>query len=459
MDIVNLIAALAVLAALAAYGLTQRSATLTVKVYLFGAILVVGAVVCIALLRAAGMIEATWLFDAVLFVLVVLLPLGLVPLLASEQRQDRHLKLLRTSAKMLIPTVERQDLLHEVLDLAHAAVHVDSSSIMLLDQKTRELYFATARAIDPGRTKDYRIPLDHPAIREVWSGQGPIIVPDVAEVPAFRQVLVREGLRSFFGIPMITRGRLVGFLNVHRTRVSELRSDELEVLTALASQAAVAMDVARLHADSQRRYLDTISALASAIEVNDPYTMGHSRRVAAISRGLAKEMELAADVREAVEVAALLHDVGKIGISPSVLRKLGRLTQAERTEVRSHPVLGALVLREVKALGDVAPSVLYHHEWWDGSGYPYGLRGEEIPLPARVIAVADAYEVITSGRPYRAARQPEEAMAEMKRMAGRQFDPEVVDALVRLESRGEVPEATAMPELAVGDLRGSAAVS
>ena len=260
-----------------------------------------------------------------------------------------------------------------LLDVVHAAVKVDGSSIMLLDPETRELRFAVTRGIDRRLTREHRLSLDHPAIAELWPGQGPLIIRDVEQVPAFRGLLVRSAIRSFFAFPMVTRDTLVGFLNVHRTRVSDLRADEIDLLTTMATQAAVAFNQSRLYADLRHRYLDTVSVLAWAMEVNDPYTLGHSRRVAAISRSLAEELDLPRSTREAVEVAALLHDIGKLGVSNQTLRKLGQLSPEERVEVRTHASLGALVLREVDTLRDILPAVLYHHERWDGGGYPKGL--------------------------------------------------------------------------------------
>lgn len=451
-----MIAAAIVMAAVAVYGFTQRPASRVLRVYLQCAEVLLAAVVASGLLGAAGVVQAGWLFGGLIIALVLLVPAGLVFLARIDRQEQRQAHLLRAAATLLMPTSDLHVLLNQVLDIAQAAVHVDSSSIMLLNPETRELRFAATRGLDPSRTGAYHLSLDHPTIAALWPGRGPLIVPDVDKVPAFRQLLVRKDLRSFFGIPMVTRDTLVGFLNVHRTRPSTLKQEEIELLTALASQAAVAINTSRLYADLQRRYLDTISALASAIEVKDPQTLGHSRRVAAICRLLAAEMDLDAATRETLEVTALLHDIGKIGISGTLLSKLGALSPEERTEVRSHPMLGTLVLREVKALHEVLPSVLHHHERWDGTGYPYGLRGEAIPLPARIVAVADAYEVMTAGRSYRKARSPEMAIAEIKREAGRQFDPAVVDALVKLYEQGKLPDVEGLGE-PVGEPSQSAA--
>ncbi|MHB1006234.1 MAG: HD-GYP domain-containing protein [Chloroflexota bacterium] len=426
-------------AAFAVYGVIKHPASGGMRTYLQMAVVLLVATVVVAALRVADLMPAASLLGASLLGFVLLAMGGFLYTLYAQVEEARQTRLLRTAASLLIPTSDLEVLLDQVLDIAHAAVKVDGSSIMLLDPETRQLRFAATRGIDRRLTREYRISLDHPAISELWPGQGPLIIRDVEKVPAFRAILVRSAIRSFFGIPLVTRDTLVGFLNVHRTRVSNLRPEEIALLSVLASQAAVAINQSRLNADLRHRYLDTVSVLASAMEVNDPYTLGHSRRVAAISRLVAEELGLSRSTREAVEVAALLHDIGKLGVSNQTLRKLGQLSPEERVEVRTHASLGALVLREADTLRDILPAVLHHHERWDGTGYPKGLAGEAIPLIARVIGAADAYEVMMAGRSYREARRPAAAIAEMKREAGRQFDPNVVNALVRLYERGALP--------------------
>ncbi len=425
---------------------TSRRRGVSLHLLLRGAGVLLLATALASGLVAGGMVTAEAAFLTLALAVVLVIAASLPAVVSSEERRDKQLLLTRTAATILVPTTEPQPLLERVLDLAHASVHVDSSSIMLLAPETRQLRFAATRGLDLTRVRSYAVSLDNPAIAQLWGGQGPLVVPDVQAEPAFRRLLVRADLRSFFGMPMVARGTLVGFLNVHRTRPSLLSPDDLQALTVLAAQAASAILTSRLYADLQRRYLDTISALASAVEVNDPFTLGHCRRVAQVARLLAQEINLDHGTVEQVEVVALLHDVGKLGVGDAVLRKLGRLTPEEAQTMRSHAQLGAAVLRDVEALRDIAPSILHHHERWDGTGYPSGLRGTATPLAARLVAVADAYEVMTAGRPYRQARSAVDAVEEAKRMAGRQFDPTVVDALVRLHERGELPPPSGLAD-------------
>jgi putative nucleotidyltransferase with HDIG domain len=187
-----------------------------------------------------------------------------------------------------------------------------------------------------------------------------------------------------------------------------------------------------------------LSILSRAIEARDPYTRGHSVRVTAISEAIARRLGWDEGRLELLKVGGPLHDVGKLGVSEEVLAKPGRLDEQELAQIREHPKLGARILLRVAALRGALPYVLYHHERWDGAGYPTGRAGEQIPLEARVLAVADAFDAMTSDRPYRPALDREEALAEVARCAGTQFDPEIVRIFLELFAEpAELPAAAA----------------
>ncbi len=203
----------------------------------------------------------------------------------------------------------------------------------------------------------------------------------------------------------------------------------------------VARQTYQRYTDLRAAYTDAVRSLVAAIEAKDPYTKGHSVRVAEVSTALAGEMGLSVERIERVEVAALLHDLGKIGISPEILSKAEGLTSAEYEEIKRHPDIGAHILGKGSFFEEVVPIVRYHHEKIDGTGYCEGLVGDGIPLEARVLAVADSYDAMTSQRPYRSALTDAEALFELQGNAGSQFDSDVVDAFVRLSTRGAIPEA------------------
>ncbi len=185
-------------------------------------------------------------------------------------------------------------------------------------------------------------------------------------------------------------------------------------------------------------FMSAIASLAAAIDERDPYTRGHSERVTEYSMAIADEMGLDPKVKEEVQVAALLHDIGKIGIDDSVLRKPGRLTEAEFRQIKEHPEKGANIMAPIKQLEKIIPSMRHHHERYDGAGYPDGLRGDAIPLPARIIAVADTFDAMTSDRPYQAARPESEVVENLKEWSGTRYDPEVYEAFVKAYYHGRI---------------------
>ena len=185
-------------------------------------------------------------------------------------------------------------------------------------------------------------------------------------------------------------------------------------------------------------YLDTLNAVVNTLEARDPYTRGHTERVTRIAKALARRMGLSAEDQFAIEIGALLHDVGKIGVPDAILHKTGPLEAGETQEIREHPSKGMHILDNIGYLGPAIPCVLNHHERFDGKGYPQKIAGEAIPLPGRIISVADAFDAMTSDRPYRRKMSARRAVAELVRHAGRQFDPAVVAAFKELWDSGEL---------------------
>jgi putative nucleotidyltransferase with HDIG domain len=191
-----------------------------------------------------------------------------------------------------------------------------------------------------------------------------------------------------------------------------------------------AEDVRRLYGQLQRAIYQSLLGLANALEAKDPYTRGHSERVAALSRRVAEALGLAPAAVDTVGQAGLLHDIGKIGVPEAILRKPGALSPEEWSAMRAHPVTGAQIVAPFEFFAGAARVIRHHHERWDGSGYPDGLAGEAIPLEARVVAVADVFDALTSERPYRAALTREAACELLSAEAGRTLDEPVVAALL-----------------------------
>lgn len=193
----------------------------------------------------------------------------------------------------------------------------------------------------------------------------------------------------------------------------------------------------------QRAYLETIRMLAAAVEARDPYTGGHLERVTQYTLAIARALGWTGDRLTEAEMGAILHDIGKIGISDSILRKAGPLTPEEWEHMRTHPDIGTQILRGISFLAPVVPYVRHHHERFDGRGYPDRLAGEDIPIGGRLIAVADSFDAMTSSRPYRPALSIAQALDELRASAGSQLDPTIVEAFLTAYQRGEIsPEVS-----------------
>jgi HD-GYP domain-containing protein (c-di-GMP phosphodiesterase class II) len=207
---------------------------------------------------------------------------------------------------------------------------------------------------------------------------------------------------------------------------------------ALVAPLALARYVYKLYMDLRNAYFDSLAALASALDASDPYTRGHSDRVTEYAKLTARAMKMSEREIESIEFAGRLHDIGKIGIDRSILRKRSKLNDREYEEMKKHPLMGAEIAGKLKFMKKAEGYVAFHHEQYDGTGYPKGLRGKEIPFGARIMGVVDAFDAMTSDRPYRPALPVDVAIGELEKGAGKQFDPKVVEVFIRLIREGEV---------------------
>ena len=228
-------------------------------------------------------------------------------------------------------------------------------------------------------------------------------------------------------------GRRMGTLLAGGRPGEPISSIELTLLASAAGHVGVFLRNAMLYADLDAMFLGTLQAMVAAIDAKDPYTRGHSQRVALLSRDLAAAIGLPETFVRDAHLAGLVHDIGKIGVPESVLRKAGRLDDDEFAMIRRHPQIGHRILKDIPQVRELLPGVLCHHEAWDGSGYPAGMEGEEIPLLARIIAICDSFDAMSSSRTYRRAMPRAEVLEEIRRCAGRFYDPRLVPVFLGLD--------------------------
>ncbi len=285
------------------------------------------------------------------------------------------------------------------------------------------------------------------SIIEQFGANVPIVVHGAKAARFFTEGAANEHLVSFLSVPLTVGGTVIGVLNVFSfTRGKKFDEGHRKMLSVLASRAATAIDNARLYDDLRKTNADlrranmtleemfqqTVSGFAQALEETDLYTRGHSERVATYSEIIARGLRLSDDEIQRVVQAGLMHDIGKIGIRYDMLNKPGKLTPDEVRVFRQHPEKGKRILDPVPCLHGLIDGCWCHHEWFDGGGYPRGLGGQDLPLVGRIVAIADAYDAMTSDRAYRRALRHEVAIAEIERCAGTQFDPELAELFVRI---------------------------
>ena len=249
------------------------------------------------------------------------------------------------------------------------------------------------------------------------------------------RALAQAGIESLLAIPLVSKEMPKGVLLLGSTEPGQFVRESAFTIEKIASQMAVALENARLYEEMRSLLISTVASLANAIDAKSPWTKGHSERVMHIAANIAKEMGLDEVMIERVRLGGLLHDIGKIGIIEALLEKPAMLSEDEFPPMRLHPEKGVAILAPIEQMRDVLPGILHHHERYDGSGYPKGLKGEAIPLAARIITVADAFDAMVAERPYKKGYSTIKALAEIRKCAGSQFDPTIAEYFCRYMER------------------------
>jgi len=238
---------------------------------------------------------------------------------------------------------------------------------------------------------------------------------------------------SVLGCPCDYKGKILGaIVTCNSEEEPGFGANQLETLSMFCSQASIAMENAHLYGELEESYLASVQALSNSLDANDPYTFGHSERVTEYSLDIAEAMKLSKQEIKTLQFSGLLHDIGKIGIDKRIVNKPDKLTDDEYEKIKEHPGIGARIIQPIQFLEEKLPGIKHHHERFDGKGYPDGLKGYDISLFARIIAVADSFDAMTSHRAYRRGMPPEKAFGELKRGKGTQFDPDVVDVFTKV---------------------------
>ncbi|NJD68859.1 MAG: response regulator [candidate division NC10 bacterium] len=326
-------------------------------------------------------------------------------------RKSRALRLIASSGKVLGETYDLGRVTGQIVELAMRAVGAECGALLVASETVGRLRVTACR------------------------GFGEIVKPG-DEVESADDLWIAAGLpaeRASTVVPLTVKGQQVGGMALaSRHDSGQFSAADSEMLDILAQQASMALENVSLYTAVESSVFDGMRALVVTLEAKDPYTEGHSLRLAKVAVAICRQLGLGSHVENLVRYAGALHDIGKVGIPDAILRKPGRLTPEEYEQMKAHPVLSWKILLPFSFLQEEAVIVRHHHEWMNGGGYPDGLSGSAIPLASRILAVTDAYDAMTTTRPYRAPRAHEQAIDELRRCAGVQFDREVVEALASL---------------------------
>ncbi len=359
-----------------------------------------------------------------------------------EGRIER-LKSLNACSKATSSILDTNVLLDIVMSLIVNVMKFDRAILMLVDEETRQLKPVMGAGSESGDSMEkisgYSIPLDRTTnilARVVDTGIAEVITDvDKSSLKKENIILKKFNPRSFVAVPLITRNKVIGILAAERLKgLSDFSSNDLEYMMNFCSQIAISLENARLIDSMKQSFVSSILSLASALEAKDPYTRGHSNRVATYSTIIARKYGLDDERVESIRLMALMHDIGKIGVPDEIIDKPGKLTNEEFGKIKQHPNNG---LRIIEPLLKKNPDLSYvksHHERYDGKGYPDGLAGKGIPLEASIMAISDSFDAMTSDRPYRSAMSREEALLECKENKGKQFHPEITDIFMDIIS-------------------------
>ncbi|WP_224982496.1 HD domain-containing phosphohydrolase [Geomonas agri] len=380
----------------------------------------------------------------------------------AGELEDKNTNLEKAVAKLstlyrlglaINSTIEVEDLYRLVVKTTMDTLQAQVGYVVLYDAEHGELRITNLVGYRDPNPQYLRVPMKPSSVSSwVIQNSKPLLITDIAQTPEFDRISpLGFERKTLICAPLMVKDEIIGTLTVvNKLNNTVYNHEELELLSTIAAQASIAIKNAMLYDEQQKTYLNTIQALVSAIEASDSYTRGHSERVTRFSLALARKLELPANRLKVIERAAILHDIGKIGIDLSLLHKEETLTKDDVAELQQHPSIGMTILEPIEFLHDVRLCIGQHHERYDGKGYPNRLTGQELLLESRILAIADSFDAMTSDRPYRKALKLEVAIQELAENAGTQFDPELVPIFIKLlKTPNFLPQREEFPGLHV----------
>jgi putative nucleotidyltransferase with HDIG domain len=355
----------------------------------------------------------------------------------SLQRAVSRLSTLYRVGLAINSTMDLNEVMSLIVRTAMRTLDAQIGYILLREQPDGRLKISTIFGHDLAQNGSIHQFPDASISSWVVTNRRPLLITDFDKTPEFRRhSSLGHERTSLVCAPLISQDTVMGTITVvNRNDDTRFNQEDLELLSTMAAQASIAIRNAQLYEEQQNTYISTIQALVSAVEASDSYIRGHSERVTRFSVALATRINLPPERIKLIERAGILHDIGKIGIDLNLLHKPGKLTEEEVATLHQHPAIGMKILEPITFLQDVRRCIGQHHERFDGTGYPFGLPGGEQMLEARILAIADAYDAMTTDRPYRQALSRQSALHELAANAGTQFDPELVPHFIELANQ------------------------
>ncbi|NWG03005.1 MAG: GAF domain-containing protein [Syntrophaceae bacterium] len=354
----------------------------------------------------------------------------------------KRLALLSQLSQILNSTLDPKEIRRRAMEAATQLMKAEAGSLLLVNEEKRHLYFEVALSEREEDIKTIFLNFGEGIAGWVAQHGKPLIVNSPEkDVRFFKGVDERTEFktRNIICVPVRVKEKIIGVLEaINKKGKRRFNKEDLSLFTSLADQVAIALDNSRLYHELEEMFFQTAESLAEAIEKRDPHTGGHTKRVTLYSQAIAKYLHLDPSETKWVKITSVLHDIGKIGIEDDILKKPEELSPEEFDIIKRHSTIGAEIIEPVRQLKEVIPGVKYHHEQVDGNGYPDGLRGEDIPMLAKIVAVSDTYDAMTMDRPYRKAKDKKVAIEELKRCSGTQLDEEVVEAFIQAYQNGEI---------------------